>query len=77
MILVVAILVPVFIGAALAVAYVYFEQQKDQERAVAETGHAFALLIDNEMRCQDGILRTHAGREAIVGGLPGGLVAHQ
>jgi signal transduction histidine kinase/CheY-like chemotaxis protein len=65
LILVVAILVPAFIGAALAVAYVYVEQQKDQERGVAETGHAFALLIDNEMRHQEGILRTLAASPAL------------
>ena len=65
LILVVAILVPAFIGAALAVAYVYIEQQKDQERGVAETGNAFALLIDNEMRHQEGILRTLAASPAL------------
>ena len=65
LLLVIAILVPAFIGAALAVAYVYVEQQKDQERGVAETGHAFALLIDNEMRHQEGILRTLAASPAL------------
>jgi len=68
LILVVAILVPSFIGAALAVAYVYVEQQKDQERSIAETGRAFALLIDNEMRHQEGILRTLAASPALGAG---------
>ncbi|WP_305825306.1 ATP-binding protein [Massilia brevitalea] len=68
MILVVALLVPSFIGAALAVAYVYVEQQKDQERTIAETGRAFALLIDNEMRTQEGILRTLAASPALAAG---------
>ncbi|KQQ96686.1 response regulator [Massilia sp. Leaf139] len=65
LILVVAILVPVFIGAALAVAWVYAEQQDKQERVIAETGHTFALLIDNEMRHHEGILRTLAASPAL------------
>ncbi|QNA89770.1 hypothetical protein G4G28_17095 [Massilia sp. Dwa41.01b] len=68
LILVLAILVPSFIGAALAVAYVYTEQQKDQERGIAETGRAFALLVDNEMRHQEGILRTLAASPALAEG---------
>lgn len=68
LILVVALLVPSFIGAALAVAYVYVEQQKDQERSIAETGRAFSLLIDNEMRHQEGILRTLAASPALAAG---------
>ena len=68
LILVVTLLVPSFIGAALAVAYVYAEQQKDQERNIAETGRAFALLIDNEMRHHEGILRTLAASPALASG---------
>ena len=76
LILVVAILLPAFIGAAIAVAYVYVEQQKDQERSVAETGHAFALLIDNEMRHQEGILRTLAASPALHAGDMAEFYAH-
>jgi signal transduction histidine kinase/CheY-like chemotaxis protein len=76
LLLVVAILVPAFIGAALAVAYVYVEQQKDQERGVAETGHAFALLIDNEMRHQEGILRTLVASPALAAGDMAEFYAH-
>jgi len=76
LILVVAILVPSFIGAALAVAYVYVEQQKDQERGIAETGRAFALLIDNEMRHQEGILRTLAASPALAAGDFGEFYQH-
>jgi signal transduction histidine kinase/CheY-like chemotaxis protein len=76
LILVVAILVPSFIGAALAVAYVYVEQQKDQERSIAETGRAFALLIDNEMRHQEGILRTLAASPALAAGDFGEFYQH-
>ena len=76
LILVVAILVPSFIGAALAVAYVYLEQQKDQERSIAETGRAFSLLIDNEMRHQEGILRTLAASPALAAGEFGEFYQH-
>ena len=76
LLLVVAILVPSFIGAALAVAYVYVEQQKDQERGIAETGRAFALLIDNEMRHQEGILRTLAASPALAAGQFGEFYQH-
>jgi len=76
LILVVAILVPSFVGAALAVAYVYVEQQKDQERSIAETGRAFALLIDNEMRHQEGILRTLAASPALAAGEFGEFYQH-
>jgi hypothetical protein len=48
----------------VAVAYVYVEQQESQERVMAETGHVFVLLIDNEMRRQKGILRTLAASPA-------------
>ena len=76
LILVVALLVPSFIGAALAVAYVYLEQQKDQERNIAETGRAFALLIDNEMRHHEGILRTLAASPALASGDFGEFYQH-
>ena len=76
LILVVALLVPSFIGAALAVAYVYIEQQKDQESSIAETGRAFALLIDNEMQTQEGILRTLAASPALVAGDFGEFYRH-
>jgi len=76
LLLVIAILVPSFIGAALAVAYVYVEQQKDQERGIAETGRAFALLIDNEMRHQEGILRTLAASPALAAGEFGEFYQH-
>jgi signal transduction histidine kinase/CheY-like chemotaxis protein len=76
LLLVLAILVPAFIGAAVAVAYVYVEQQESQERVMAETGHAFALLIDNEMSHQEGILRTLAASPALAEGDMAEFYAH-
>jgi signal transduction histidine kinase/CheY-like chemotaxis protein len=76
LLLVLAILLPAFIGAAVAVAYVYVEQQESQQRVMAETGHAFALLIDNEMRHQEGILRTLAASPALADGDMAEFYAH-
>lgn len=60
LILVLSILVPSFIAAALAVSYVYHEEQKSQTQNVADATRAFALLVDNELRAGGGILRTLA-----------------
>jgi signal transduction histidine kinase/CheY-like chemotaxis protein len=68
LILVLSILVPAFIAAALAVAYVYREEQKSQMQGVAETTRAFALLVDNELQARAGILRTLAAAPALFNG---------
>ncbi|MFC0253761.1 hybrid sensor histidine kinase/response regulator [Massilia consociata] len=65
LILVLAILVPSFIAAALAVSYVYHEEQKSQARSISESTRAFALLVDNELQTHAGILRTLAGSPAL------------
>ncbi|SFD01132.1 hybrid sensor histidine kinase/response regulator [Massilia yuzhufengensis] len=65
LILVLSVLVPSFIAAALAVAYVYREEQKSQTQNVAEATRAFALLVDNELQARAGILRTLAGAPSL------------
>lgn len=60
LILVLAILVPSFLAAALAVSYVYREEQKSQVQSVREATRAFALLVDNELQARAGILSTLA-----------------
>ncbi|MCC2974123.1 ATP-binding protein [Massilia sp. IC2-476] len=60
LILVLSILVPSFIAAALAVSYVYREEQKSQTQSVAEATRGFAMLVDNELRGRAAILRTLA-----------------
>ncbi len=55
-----AILVPSFLAAALAVSYVYREEQKSQTQSVAEATRGFAMLVDNELHGRAAILRTLA-----------------
>ena len=60
LILILAILVPAFVAALLAVGYVYIEERRAQENSVRETVRAFALLIDNELETTEGVLRALA-----------------
>jgi signal transduction histidine kinase/CheY-like chemotaxis protein len=68
LILVLAILVPSFIAAALAVSFVYLEEQESQTTSVSEATRAFALLVDNELQGRAGVLRTLAGSSALLAG---------
>lgn len=68
LILVLSILVPSFVAAALAVAYVYNEEQKNQAKGITEATRAFALLVDNELQAKAGILRTLANSPALDSG---------
>jgi signal transduction histidine kinase len=68
LILILAILVPAFIAAALAVGYVYLEERRAQESSVREAVRAFALLVDNELETNEGILRTLANSPALAEG---------
>ena len=65
LILVLAILVPSFIAAALAVSYVYREEQKSQVQSVSESARAFALTVDNELQARTAVLRTLATSPAL------------
>lgn len=65
LILVLSILVPAFVAAALAVAYVYREEQKAQMQGVAEATRGFALLVDNELQAHGGVLRTLAAASSL------------
>lgn len=58
--LVLSVLVPALAASALAVWYVYTEQQKGQERAVGEAARAFALMVGKELRADERMLRTMA-----------------
>lgn len=60
LILVLSVLVPSFVAAALAVSYVYREEQKAQTQSVTEATRALALLVDNELRGRAAILHTLA-----------------
>lgn len=60
LILILAILVPAFIAALLAVGYVYLEERRAQENSVKETVRAFALLVDNELETWEATLHALA-----------------
>jgi signal transduction histidine kinase/CheY-like chemotaxis protein len=68
LILVLSILVPSFIAAALAVAYVYREEQKAQMQNVADATRGFALLVDHELQRHAGVLRTLTNANALHAG---------
>jgi signal transduction histidine kinase/CheY-like chemotaxis protein len=65
LILVLSVLVPSFVAAALAVAYVYREEQKSHAQSVGEATRAFALMVDNELHARTAVLRTLAESPAL------------
>jgi len=65
LILILAILLPAFVAAALAVGYVYLEERRAQENSVTEAVRAFALLVDNELQTKEGVLTTLANSPAL------------
>lgn len=68
LLLILAILVPAFIAAVLAVWYVYQEERRAQETSVKEAVRAFALLVDNELEIKEGILHALANSPALARG---------
>ncbi|MGB9110224.1 MAG: ATP-binding protein [Telluria sp.] len=68
LILILAILVPTFSAATLAVGYVYLEERRAQENSVKEAVRAFALLVDNELETREGMLRALASSPALARG---------
>jgi signal transduction histidine kinase/CheY-like chemotaxis protein len=68
LILILAILIPAFAAAVLAVGYVYQEERRAQETSVKEAVRAFALLVDNELETKEGILRALASSPALARG---------
>ncbi|THC44232.1 response regulator [Massilia sp. Mn16-1_5] len=65
LLLVLSILVPSFIAATLAVVYVYRDAQQAQNRSMAETARAMALLVDNELETRQTLLRALAGAPSL------------
>ena len=68
LILILAILVPTFSAATLAVGYVYLEERHAQENSVKEAVRAFALLVDNEFEIKEGLLRALAASPSLARG---------
>ena len=68
LLLVLSVLVPAFVAAALAVAYVYRDAQNAQNRSMAETSRALAMLVANELEKKEEVLRVLAASPALAGG---------
>src|SRR6476619_1286445 len=68
LVLILAVLVPAFVAAILAVGYVYLEERHAQENSVKETVRVFALLVGNELETKEGVLRTLAGSPSLARG---------
>ena len=68
LILILAIVLPAFVAAALAVGYVYVEERRAQENSVTEAVRAFALLVDNELETNEGVLHALASSPALARG---------
>jgi signal transduction histidine kinase/CheY-like chemotaxis protein len=66
--LILAILVPAFSAATLAVGYVYLEERRAQENSVKEAVRAFALLVDNELEIREGVLHALAASPSLARG---------
>lgn len=76
LILVLSVLVPSFIAAALAVSYVYREEQKSQVQSVSEATRAFALMVDNELQARTAVLHTLAASPSLRQGDLGAFYDH-
>jgi signal transduction histidine kinase/CheY-like chemotaxis protein len=65
LLLVLSVLVPAFIAAALAIGYVYLEAQESNRNTLRETTRALALLVDTDIEKREGILQSLADSPAL------------
>ncbi|WP_167081010.1 hybrid sensor histidine kinase/response regulator [Massilia aquatica] len=63
--LVLAILIPAFVSATVAVWYVYDKQRVEQGERMAEAAHVMSLLIDKDLQTIEGTLRALATSPAL------------
>jgi signal transduction histidine kinase/CheY-like chemotaxis protein len=68
LVLVLSILVPSFMAAVLAVAYLYNEEQAAQARGMTEATRAFSLLVNNELQRRTSDLRALANAPSLARG---------
>ena len=68
LLLVSAVLVPALIGAAIAVAYIYREEQEFNRQSMRETARALALALDRDLGQREAILRTLASAPTLLSG---------
>ena len=76
LLLVLSVLVPSFVAAALAVAYVYHDARDTQDRAMLDMTRAMALLIDNELEKKEELLRVLAGSPTLAANDLAGFYEH-
>lgn len=65
LLLVLAVLVPAVVGAAIGIGYIYREEQKLYRQSMRETARALALVLDREMATREAVLRTLAASPAL------------
>ncbi|HJV81195.1 hybrid sensor histidine kinase/response regulator [Noviherbaspirillum sp.] len=65
LLLVLAVLVPSILGAAIGIAYLYHEEQKFHRESMRETARALALVLDKEFARREAILQTLAASPAL------------
>ncbi|MES2940034.1 MAG: ATP-binding protein [Pseudomonadota bacterium] len=58
LLLVLAVLIPAVLGAAIAAAYIYDEEQQFHHTSMREAARAMALALDREMARREAVLRT-------------------
>ncbi len=68
MLLVAAVLVPALVGAAIALAYIYKEEQAFNCASMRETARALAVALDREHGRREAVLRTLASSPALQAG---------
>jgi signal transduction histidine kinase/CheY-like chemotaxis protein len=66
--IVLAVLIPAFIVAAVGIVYLYGEEQLAFKRSMQETARALASLLDKEIANREAVLRTLAASPAIDSG---------
>src|SRR5262249_19874998 len=65
LLLVSTVLLPAIVGTAIALAYIYKEEQDFNYASIRQTANALALAIDQEMGRPEAILRTLANAQSV------------
>lgn len=76
LLLVLSVLVPSFVAAAIAVAYVYHDARTRQDQNMLDTARAVALLVDNELETKEELLRVLAGSPSLAADDLAGFYEH-
>jgi len=65
LLLLLSVLVPAFLASGWSIWYVYSDEQQAQEKNLLETARSFAMIVDNDLRIREAILRTLANSTAL------------